>query len=68
MDVATLRKSLNLKQSEFAEKLGVSKAYVGHMEQGIRKPSLRLAARMEELAGMTGLVAVRVAEKTERAA
>jgi DNA-binding transcriptional regulator YiaG len=64
MDVKSLRKSLNLKQSEFAAQLGISEAYVGHMEQGRRRPSLKLAAKMERLARVEGLVASVVAEQT----
>jgi transcriptional regulator with XRE-family HTH domain len=63
MDVRAVRKSLNLTQAEFAERLGLSPAYIGHMENGRRHPSLQLAAKMEQLAGMSGLVAARVAEK-----
>jgi transcriptional regulator with XRE-family HTH domain len=68
MDIASIRTGLGLTQAEFAQRLGISHAYVGHLEQGVRKPSLRLAARIEEVASVTGLVAAVVAEKTGRAA
>lgn len=64
MDVATVRTGLNLTQAQFAEALGISQAYVGHMENGRRKPSLKLAAKIEAQFGVYGLVAARVAEKT----
>ena len=64
MDIASIRKGLNLTQAEFATALGVSHGYVGHIETGVRKPSLRLAARIEALSGKTGVVAAVVAEKT----
>lgn len=34
------RKELHLTQTEAAEKLGVSTAYIGHMERGTRSPSI----------------------------
>lgn len=68
MDIASIRKGMKLSQAEFAEALGVSPGYVGHIETGVRKPSLKLAARIEELAGVQGVVAAVVAEKTGRAA
>jgi transcriptional regulator with XRE-family HTH domain len=63
MDVATIRKGLNLTQAEFAAQLGTSAAYIGHIETGVRRPSLKLAAKIERLAGVHGLVAAVVAEK-----
>lgn len=66
MDIASIRKGLNLTQAEFAARLGVSHAYVGHIEQGVRDPSLKLAARIERLAGVRGVVDAVVARKTGR--
>lgn len=68
MDIASVRKGLNLTQAEFAERIGTSTAYVGHLENGRRKPSLKLAAKIERLAGVEGLVAARVAEQTQAGA
>lgn len=68
MDIASIRKALGLTQAEFAERLGVSVGYVGHLETGVRKPSLKLAAQIERLGGVSGLVEARVAEKTGAAA
>lgn len=64
MDVATLRKGLNLTQAQFAEALGSSTAYIGHIENGRRALSIAMAAKIERLAGVTGLVDAVVAEKT----
>lgn len=68
MDIASIRKGLNLSQAEFAAELGISHKYVSHLERGVRKPSLNLAARIERLGGVRGLVEARVAEKTGEAA
>lgn len=64
MDIASIRKGLKLTQAEFAQALGVSYRYIGHIERGRRHPSLKLAAKIETLSGETGLVDARVAEKT----
>lgn len=63
-DIATLRKSLDLTQAQFAAALGISHKYVSHIEKGVRKPSLKLAAKIERLSGVEGLVQARVDEKT----
>lgn len=63
MDIGSLRRGMGLTQAEFAKELGVSMAYVGHLETGVRKPSIKLAAKIEKLTGVYGLVAARVAEK-----
>lgn len=68
MDIRSVRKGLNLTQAEFAARLGVSHKYVGHLETGVRKPSLKLAAKIEALSGVSGLVDARVAEKMGAAA
>lgn len=67
MDIASIRKGLGLTQEQFAERLGISHGYVGHIETGVRSPSLRLAARIEEVSGVSGVVAAVVAEKTQAA-
>jgi transcriptional regulator with XRE-family HTH domain len=67
MDIASLRKGMGLTQAEFADKLGVTGTYIGHLETGVRSPSLKLASRIETLAGVTGLVDAVVAEKTRAA-
>lgn len=64
MDISELRKRLKLTQAQFAKALGVSHGYVGHIETGVRKPSLKLAAKIERLSGVEGLVQARVDEKT----
>lgn len=38
-EIREIRESLGLKQSEFAERIGVKQAAVSHWEQGIRQPS-----------------------------
>lgn len=68
MDIASLRKGMGLTQAEFAERLGITATYVGHLETGVRSPSIKLAARIEKVTGVYGLVAARVAEKTQQAA
>lgn len=68
MDIASIRKRLGLTQAAFAEEIGVSHKYVGHLETGIRKPSLKLAAKIEEVSGESGLVQARIAEKMGLAA
>jgi transcriptional regulator with XRE-family HTH domain len=67
MDIATIRKGLGLTQAEFASRLGISEGYVGHLETGERKPSLKLASRIERESGVYGLVAAVVADKTQAA-
>jgi len=62
MDIASLRKGLGLTQAEFAERVGTSWRYIGHLEAGRRRPSLKLAARIEKLTGAKGLVEATVAE------
>lgn len=68
MDIASIREGLGYTQAAFAEKLGTTAAYIAHIEKGRRKPSLRLAAKIEKAFGVYGLVAARVAEKTQEAA
>lgn len=68
MDVASIRKGLGLTQAQFAAALGISHKYAGHIETGYRKPSLKLAARIEHVSGTTGLVDAVIAEKMGEAA
>lgn len=63
MDIASVRRDMNLTQAEFAAALGVSHKYVSHIETGVRRPSLKLAARIEALSGQKGVVDAVVAEK-----
>lgn len=64
MDIASIRKGMDLTQAEFASRLGISHKYVGHLETGLRKPSLKLAAKIEAVSGRRGLVQQVVADKT----
>lgn len=68
MDIKSLRVGMGLSQAEFAEKLGISHGYAGHIETGWRKPSLKLAVKIERLTGAQGLVAEVAAEKAGIAA
>lgn len=45
--IQKLRKSLGHSQEELAERLGISRAHMGHIEQGRKSPSIKL---MEKLA------------------
>jgi len=55
--VQKLRKQRKMSQEEFAHKLGISRTYMGYIEQGRESPSLKLlmkiarrfAIRVEEL-------------------
>lgn len=64
MDIASIRKDMKLTQAQFAEGLGISHAYVGHLETGHRKLSIKVAAKIEKFSGKKGFVAQVVAEKT----
>ena len=68
MDIASIRAALALTQGQFAERVGTTAVYIAHIERGRRKPSLKLAARIEKEFGVYGLVAARVAEKTRQEA
>jgi len=41
-----LRKTVGFTQEEFAEKLGISRTHIGHVEQGRKSPSLKLIEKM----------------------
>ncbi len=45
--IQKLRKETGLTQEEFAEKLGISRTHMGHIEQGRKTPSIKL---MEKIA------------------
>lgn len=40
--IQKLRKEHGVTQEQFAEKLGISRTHVGHVEQGRKSPSLKL--------------------------
>lgn len=63
MDVKTLRTGLGLTQAEFAALIGSTAGYVGHLETGFRKPSIKLALRIERATNAKGLVAAVQADK-----
>lgn len=67
MDVKSLRKGLGLTQGEFAELIGTSGCYVGHLEAGRRKPSIKLALRIERATNAKGFVTAVQAEKLAEA-
>lgn len=68
MNIVTIRTALGLTQAEFAERVGAKESYISHLETGYRKPSLKLARRIEEATGAKGLVDAVVAEKLSGAA
>lgn len=45
-NIASLRKSKGLTQSELAEAVGVSKWYINTIERGRRRPHVKLLARI----------------------
>lgn len=44
--IQKLRKQLDCTQEEFADKLGISRVYMGYIEQGRESPSLRLLMKI----------------------
>ncbi len=44
--IQKLRKETGLTQEEFAEKLGISRTHMGHIEQGRKTPSIKLMERI----------------------
>jgi len=44
--VQKLRKDLGHTQEELAEKLGISRTHMGHIEQGRKAPSLKVMERL----------------------
>lgn len=63
MDVASIRKDLNLTQAQFAQALGVSPGHVGDLERGHRRLSIKLAAKLEDLTHRRDIVSAVVAQK-----
>ena len=71
MTIKELRASLNLSQSQFAEKTGLDRSDIGKMENGKKKISPRAAERIREVFGVElGLepLGKTLAEKVEKAA
>lgn len=46
--VQKLRKGLKVSQEEFAAQLGISRVYMGYIEQGRESPSLRLLMKLSK--------------------
>jgi transcriptional regulator with XRE-family HTH domain len=44
--IQRLRKGAGISQEEFAEKINISRTHMGHIEQGRRKPSLRILEKI----------------------
>lgn len=51
MTIKELRTSLNLSQSQFAEKIGMDRSDLGKMENGKKKVSAKVAGRVREVFG-----------------
>lgn len=67
MDVAQIRSGLGMTQAELAVALGVSPGHVGDIERRHRKLTIKLAAKLESLSGVGGIVDEVVAEKAQAA-
>jgi len=52
MNIKELRASLNLSQSQFAEKLGMDRSDIGKMENGKKNISARTAEKIREVFGV----------------
>ena len=52
MNIKELRASLNLSQSQFAEKLGMDRSDIGKMENGKKNVSARTAEKIREVFGV----------------
>jgi len=52
LKVKELRKSIGITQEELAERVDVSKDYIGLIERGLRSPSLKI---MERIANSLGV-------------
>ncbi len=50
--VQKLRKQSNLTQEKLAEKIGVSRAYMGYIEQGRNTPSLEVLQKIAKSLGV----------------
>lgn len=47
--IAKLRKSVGITQGQLAEKIEVTQAYLGHIEQGIKSPSLETLEKIARI-------------------
>lgn len=45
-NIAKQRKVRGITQQELADKLGTARAYIGHIEQGIKSPSLETVEKI----------------------
>lgn len=61
--IAAVRKGRGLTQIQLAKSLEISPGHMGDIERGARKPSLKLAAKMEAVLETPGIVAAVIAEK-----
>lgn len=52
MTLKDYRKAQRLTQTEVAERLGVTRQYIGALEKGERKPSLKLLKEIAKLYGV----------------
>lgn len=50
--IKELRKSIGMTQEEFAEKVGVSKDYIGLIERGLRNPSFYVIEKLAKSLGV----------------
>ncbi len=50
--IQKLRKQAGFSQEEFAHKLGISRVYMGYVEQGRESPSLRLLMKIARRFGV----------------
>ena len=48
-NIKLIRKSLNLTQKEFAEKLGLTRSYIQHWECNDSKPNFECLRKMKEV-------------------
>lgn len=65
--VTALRKDAGLTQALWAERLGVSPSYIGDLERGHRRVSLKLAERLEKATGLPIVDEFLAARKNEAA-
>lgn len=47
--IQKIRKLKRFSQEELAEKAGISRTHMGHIEQGIKSPSLELMERLSRI-------------------
>lgn len=46
VSIQRLRKARGISQEELADKIGISRTHMGHIEQGRRKPSLAILEKI----------------------